>query len=110
MNSCQAFVAIKSKYPYSGMAIDQAHEQENTVIKSDGGAAIGISDDVSALWRRMVAVPEVGRLVVEYESLADAKDANERVRHLEQTERAQRAFFEKVLKLYSTLIEIARDK
>ena len=100
MNSCQAFVAIKSKYPYSGMAIDQAHEQENT----------GISDDVSALWRRMVAGPEVGRLVVEYESLADAKDANERVRHLEQTERAQRAFFEKVLKLYSTLIEIARDK
>ena len=44
----------------------------------------------------MVAGPEVSRLVVEYESLAGAKDATERVRHHDQTEYAQGTFFEKV--------------
>ena len=73
------------------MAIHQAHEHGNTVIKSDGGGAIGKSDDVSALWRRMVALPEVCRFVAEYESLTYAKDANERGRHLEQTEHAKRS-------------------
>ena len=52
----------------------------------------------------MVAGPEVSRLVVEYESLA--KDANENVRHQDQTEHAQRTFFEKVHKLCTTLKEM----
>ena len=87
------------------MAIDQAHEHANAVIKSDGGA-IGITEDASALRRWMVAGPEVSRLVVEYESLAGAKDANESVRHHDQTEHAQRTFFEKVHKLCTTLKEM----
>ena len=86
-------------------AIDQAHEHANAVIKSDGGA-IGITEDASALRRWMVAGPEVSRLVVEYESLAGAKDANESVRHHDQTEHAQRTFFEKVHKLCTTLKEM----
>ena len=63
------------------MAFDQAHEHENTVIQSDGGAAIGLTDDPSALrrWMIHVAGPDVCRLVAEYESLEDDKDANERV-------------------------------
>ena len=99
------FVVFKSKRPFSAMAIDQAHEHANAIIKSDDGA-ISITDDASALRRWMVAGPEVCRLVAEYESLADAKDANERARHHNQTEHAQRAFFEKVLKLYSTMKEM----
>ena len=54
----------------------------------------------------MVDGPEVSRFVAEYESLADAKDANERVRHHDQTEHAQRTYFEKVQKLYSTMNEM----
>ena len=44
------FVVHKSNRDFSGMAIDQAHEQANAVIKSDGGA-VGITDDPSALRR-----------------------------------------------------------
>ena len=99
------FVVFKSKRPFSAMAIDQAHEHANAVIKSDCGA-IGITEDVSALRRWMVAGPEVSRLVVEYESLTGAKDANESVRHHDHTEHAQRTFFKKVHKLCTTLKEM----
>ena len=98
-------VVFKSKRTFSAMAIDQAHEHANAVIKYDGGA-IGITEDASALRRWMVAGPEVSCLVVEYESLAGAKDANESVRHHDKTEHAQRTFFEKVHKLCTTLKEM----
>ena len=84
------------------MAIDQAHEHANAGIKSEGGA-ISITEDASALRRWMVAGSEVSCFVVEYESLAGATDANESVRHYDQTEHAQRTFFEKVHKLCTTL-------
>ena len=58
-------VVFQSKQPFSAMAIEQAHEHANTVIKPDGGA-IGIIEDTSALRRWMVAGHEVSRLVVEY--------------------------------------------
>ena len=47
------------------MAIDQAHEQANAVIKGEGGA-IGVTEDPSALRRWMVAGPKVSRLATEY--------------------------------------------
>ena len=99
------FAVFKSKRPFSAMAIVQAHEHANAVIKSDGGA-IGITEDASALRRWMVAGPEVCRIVAEYESLALAKDAKVSDRHHDHTEHAQGAFFEKVCKLYSTMKEM----
>lgn len=36
------FVVHKSRREFSGLAIDQAHEQNNSVIKDDGGA-IGLT-------------------------------------------------------------------
>ena len=59
---------FKSKRPFSAMAIDQAHEQANAVIKGEGGA-IDISEDASALRRWMLAGLEVRRLTAEYEAL-----------------------------------------
>ena len=44
------FVVHKSSQEFSAMAIDQAHEQANGIIKADGGA-IGITEDPSALRR-----------------------------------------------------------
>ena len=38
------FVAHKSSRQFSAVAIDQAHEQANAVIKGDGGA-IGVTED-----------------------------------------------------------------
>lgn len=48
------FVVHKSRREFSAMAIDQAHEQNNAVIKGDGGA-IGLTEDPTALRQWMVA-------------------------------------------------------
>ena len=54
----------------------------------------------------MVAGPEVSHLATEYEIVSEAKDANEKVRHHEQTARAQLHFVEKVGKLYRVMQEM----
>jgi len=80
------------------MAIDQAHEQANAVVKADGGA-IGLTEDPSALRRWMIAGPEISHLVAQYEAASEVKEGTEHTSHHEQTERAQRVFLEKVDKL-----------
>ena len=52
------FTIRKSTRMFSNMAIDQAHEQSNAVIKGDGGA-IDLTEDSAALRRWMVACPEI---------------------------------------------------
>ena len=99
------FVVHKSSRQFSAMAIDQAHEQANAVIKGDGGA-IGVTEDPSALRRWMVAGPEVSHLVAQYEAASESKDATEHNSHHEQTERAQTLFFERVDKLSSVMKEM----
>ena len=91
------FVVHKSSRQFSAMAIDQAHEQANAVIKGDGGA-IGVTEDPSALRRWMIAGPEVSHLVAQYEVACGAKMSAEHTSHHEETERAQRVFLEKVEK------------
>ena len=56
------FVVHKTHREFSGLAIDQAHEQANAVVKGDGGA-IGVTEDLSALRPWMVSGPEVSQLV-----------------------------------------------
>ena len=55
------------------MAIDQAHEQANDVIKGNGGA-VGMTENPSALRRWMMSWPEVSHLVAQYETVSQAKD------------------------------------
>ena len=50
----------KSSRDYSAMAIDQAHEQANAVIKGDGGA-VRVIENPSALRIWMVSGPEVSQ-------------------------------------------------
>ena len=92
------FVVHKSSRDFSAMAIDQAHEQANAVIKGDGGA-VGVTENPSALRRWMVSGPEVSHLVAQYDAVFQAKDATQNTRHHEQTERNQRLFMDKVNKL-----------
>ena len=44
------FVMKKSKRRFSSMAIDQGHEQNNAIMKDDGGI-VGITQDATALLR-----------------------------------------------------------
>ena len=48
------------------MAIDQAHEQNNAMVKGDGGA-VGLTENPSALRRWMISGPEIARIVNEFE-------------------------------------------
>ena len=91
------FVVHKSSRQFSAVAIDQAHEQANAVIKGDGGA-IGVTEDPSALRRWMIAGPEVSHLVAQYEVACGAKMGADHTSHHEETEQAQRVFLEKVEK------------
>lgn len=99
------FVVHKSKREFSALAIDQAHEQNNAVIKGDGGA-IGLTEDPGALRRWMVAGPEVSRLVAAYEAVSCVKDATITNNHHEQNPSAQRRFAEKVESLLRVLKEM----
>lgn len=56
----------KMKKLFSSVALDQAHEQVNAVVKGEGGA-VGLTENPSALRRWMIAGPEVARMVQEFE-------------------------------------------
>ena len=57
------FVVHKSDRNFSLLALDQAHEQNDAVIKGDGGA-IGLTEDPSALRQWMMAGPEICKFVI----------------------------------------------
>ena len=99
------FVVHKSRREFSAIAINQAHEQNNTVIKGDGGA-VGLTEDPGALWRWMVAGPELSRLIAEYEAMPGVIDAAISSKHHEQTLSAQRSFIEKAEALHAVLKEM----
>ena len=66
------FVVQKSTHVFSTMAMDQAHEQMNDLIKGDGGV-IGITDNPSALIKWITAGPEISRIVDEFENSPQTK-------------------------------------
>ena len=68
------FIVHKSTSVFSGLAVDQAHEQNNTIIKGGRGTT-GFSEDPKALCRCMVAGPELSCLVHWYGAMPGEKDA-----------------------------------
>ena len=57
-----SFVVHKTSRKFSGIALDQAHEQLNDLIKGDGGA-VGLTENPSALLRWVIAGPEIARVI-----------------------------------------------
>ena len=99
------FVVHKTNQDFSALALDQAHEQANAIIKADGGA-IGLTEDPSALRRWMVAGPEVSRLVSMYEIQTPTNEASEHTVHHEQIPQAQKTFLDRVNKLSQALQDL----
>ena len=65
------------------MAIDQAHEQNNAMVKGDGGA-VGLTENPNALRRWMLSGPEMARLVNEFEAgMVSDTEAKENSKHHE---------------------------
>ena len=87
------------------MTIDQTHEQANAIIKGDG-VTIGVTEDPSALRRWMIAGSEVSKLVTDYEASLESKEESKRSNHHDQTEQAQRMFFDKVDRLTKVMREM----
>lgn len=62
------FAVRNTECKFPNIAIDQAHEQNNAIVKGDGGA-IGLTEDPAASRRWMVAGPEISRLIGEFTGL-----------------------------------------
>ena len=60
------FVVCKTKRQFSAIATDRAHEQNNKVVKGDGGA-VGLLQNPKALLRWMVEGPELARFTEEFD-------------------------------------------
>ena len=70
----------KSCRQFSSVAIEQAFEQNDAVIKDDGGV-IGLTEDPTALRTWAIAGPEVSCLVTRYKEVAGTKDATISSKH-----------------------------
>lgn len=100
------FVVHKTKRPFSAITIDQAHEQNNKVVKGDGGA-VGLLQNPKALLRWMVAGPELARLIEEFEvnylDRGTGKTARTNLKHHEHTVSAQVKFAKEVCALVQVM-------
>ena len=81
------FVVHITQHTFSAIALDHAHEQNNKLIKGDGGA-VGLTENASHLLRWMVSGPETARLVNEFqtsvEKLKLEQSKGPDIRHHEQ--------------------------
>ncbi len=102
------FVVHKSDRDPSAIAIDEAHEEANAVIKGDSGA-VRITDDPSALRRWMVAGRAVSQLVAHYEEASELRDELKQMKHHGRPPTDQKSFLDKVRRLTNTLEERAID-
>ncbi|CAB3987554.1 Hypothetical predicted protein [Paramuricea clavata] len=91
----------KTTRRFSAISIDQVHEQNNALVKGDGGA-VGLTENPAALHRWMVSGPEMARLIQEFEISTDKKKTTD-LRHHEDTEHAQTAFNRDVCSLVNTI-------
>ena len=60
------WVAFKTTNRFSAIPIDQAHENNNEIVKGSGGA-IGLTENPSAFRKCMLAGPEQARILQEFE-------------------------------------------
>ena len=104
------FIVHKTKRPFSALAIDHAHEQNNKIVKGDGGA-VNLMEHQRALLRWMVAGPEIARAVDDFEtnclngSIVGNVDAS-KLKHHEDTESVKKKFAKEVKALVEVIDEM----
>ena len=76
------WVVPKTTNRFSSIPIDQAHEQNNDLVKSSGGA-VGLTENPSAFKKWMIAGPEQARLLKEFEQEYISQDGNKQQHHEE---------------------------
>ena len=105
---CGNFVVQRTIIPFSAIALDQAHEQNNAIIKGVNGAVGLLSKDMdSALRRWKAAGPEVCKLLEGNEQLHNITSSENKGNYT-KTKPSFRKLSSTILKNYfSTLIKIA---
>ena len=100
----------KKNHAFSGISHDHAHEQNNKLVKGDGGA--GLTENISQHLRWIVSGPEVARLVKEFECSLEVTKGDRGKKpdrcHHEQRKGVQKAF-KKQVKSLSTAITKMRN-
>lgn len=99
------FVVSKTYNKFSSIAIDQAHEQNNAVVKRDGGA-VGITENAAALRRWMLSGPEISRLIQEFETAINRPTRSKDACHHEETKSTQLSFLSDVKSLAQAITDL----
>ena len=88
------------------MALDQAHEQNNAALKSDGGA-VGLTQTPNALRRWMVSGPELVRMTAELEASMEGRKIrmDQDTRHLHEQTKSSQVIFTQQVKCLVEVIE-----
>ena len=98
------FTVKKTSHDFSNLAIDQAHEQYNAVVKDDDGA-VGLTECPAALQRWMFSGPEMTRVINDFEISVDSALCTSDMRHHEQRPGVQKIFLQDVTSLKATIDE-----
>ena len=98
------FTFRKSCRSFSALPLDQTHEQNNKIIKGDGGA-IGLTENPQALRRWMIGGPEIANLVKQFEDTV-FKDSTTQCSHHEQVTGKQNRFQKHVKQVVEKFAEV----
>lgn len=98
----RCWVLQKSRNVFSCMPLDQAHEQNNDLLKGSGGI-IGLTENPASLRRWIVAGPEQARLLKEFESQLSPDTGESHWQHHEQFLSVQESFKKNVQDLCDTI-------
>ncbi len=99
------WVVNKTTNRFSSMPIDQAHEQNNELVKGSGGA-VGLTENPTAFRKWMIAGPEQARLLKEFEREFIVKETKE-YHHHEEGFCTQKTFREQTLSLVHAINEMS---
>ena len=72
------FVVTKTLWKFSSIPIDYAHEQNNKLMKEDGGA-IGLRENIVGWIRWMSCGPEIARIVNKFEENMPSRRRSENI-------------------------------
>ena len=95
----------KGVHRYSSLPIDQAHEQANKWVKGAEGM-IGLTEHPKMLERWAIYVPELSRILEDFESDNDDNDTNsDYLAHHEEEQSSQSRYHQHVSKLLDVILK-----